>query len=213
MAIVTECIDTGCLHSLDTGFQGRNFDLQGRKPCWTFHFWIVPGPDASPVGSSSVSPTRVKSDIFVGIDPIRDGICHTRDCAILVSSGHPRVGNIQHPSTKSSVQSYRAQVPAYGQQQQQMPMAEMNPPRQRRPGRSWHSTRVPRPDPLIDELQGLYQKQAGERHQVSTELQNSSSYYYDYNKPNALQRAADTHNGTCEPARPARTPTTPRYRL
>eukprot|EP00978_Attheya_sp_CCMP212_P015765 scaffold40806_cov53-Attheya_sp.AAC.7 len=37
MAIVTECIDTG--------FQGRNFDLQGRKSCWTFRFWIVPGPD------------------------------------------------------------------------------------------------------------------------------------------------------------------------
>jgi hypothetical protein len=28
------------------------------------------------------------------------------------------VGNIQHPSTKSSIQSYRAPVPAYGQQQQ-----------------------------------------------------------------------------------------------
>eukprot|EP00978_Attheya_sp_CCMP212_P000583 scaffold1128_cov41-Attheya_sp.AAC.5 len=27
------------------GFQGRNFDLQGRKLCWTFHFRIVPGPD------------------------------------------------------------------------------------------------------------------------------------------------------------------------
>eukprot|EP00978_Attheya_sp_CCMP212_P033460 scaffold135117_cov81-Attheya_sp.AAC.1 len=69
------------------------------------------------------------------------------------------VGNIQHPSTKSSVQSYRASVPAYGQQQQ-LPMAEMNPPGRRRPGHSWHSTRVSRPDPLIDELQGLYQKQA-----------------------------------------------------
>eukprot|EP00978_Attheya_sp_CCMP212_P033955 scaffold139903_cov32-Attheya_sp.AAC.1 len=41
-----------------------------------------------------------------------------------------------------------------------------------------------------------------ERHQVSTELQRSSSYYYDYNKPNALRRAADTHTGTCEPTRP-----------
>eukprot|EP00978_Attheya_sp_CCMP212_P015234 scaffold39229_cov60-Attheya_sp.AAC.5 len=37
------------------------------------------------------------------------------------------VGNFQHPSTKSRVQSYRAPVPAYGQQQQ-LPMAEMNPP-------------------------------------------------------------------------------------
>eukprot|EP00978_Attheya_sp_CCMP212_P026236 scaffold85879_cov68-Attheya_sp.AAC.1 len=33
-----------------------------------------------------------EADIFVGIDPIRDDICHTRGCTILVSSGHPRVG-------------------------------------------------------------------------------------------------------------------------
>eukprot|EP00978_Attheya_sp_CCMP212_P020134 scaffold57235_cov58-Attheya_sp.AAC.8 len=69
MAIVTECIDTGCLHRYWIPRQKLR-RAKGRKSCWTFHFRIVPGPDANPAGQFYSGLYRALMCLSLGLPPL-----------------------------------------------------------------------------------------------------------------------------------------------
>eukprot|EP00978_Attheya_sp_CCMP212_P000752 scaffold1516_cov53-Attheya_sp.AAC.1 len=107
--------------------------------------------------------------------------------------------------------AYKATVPAYGQQQQ-LPMAEMNPPGRRRPVHGWHPTRVPQPSQIIDELHAHYQKQTEEdikyprntKTPSTTTTTTTSPTHHDEQQPSIMAHVNP---------RPARTPTTLRFHM
>ena len=123
------------------------------------------------------------------------------------------VGNILHPSTKYSVESYTAPVPAYGQQQQ-LPMADMNHLGQRQRVRGWHPARVPQPSQIRDDHPAQFKKQTEKdikyprnatTPNTTTTIPTSSTHDDEQQPPPII-----THVNP--PTCPAWRPTTRRYR-